>query len=124
MIIPLLLLDAEVELASRSGEGVATRRMPLCDFFLAPGKTAIQPAELVTGVRFAAPGPGFVAGFKKFGARPAMDIAVVSVGIAGTCSKRALRQARGNKAQAARLLGIHRTRLRRRLSQLGLDGTD
>jgi DNA-binding NtrC family response regulator len=34
--------------------------------------------------------------------------------------RRALRQASGNKALAAKLLGIHRTRLLRRLEQLGL----
>ena len=34
---------------------------------------------------------------------------------------RALRRSKGNKAQAARLLGISRARLLRRLSQLGLD---
>jgi DNA-binding NtrC family response regulator len=35
---------------------------------------------------------------------------------------RALRKAKGNKAEAARLLGIARGRLLRRLSQLGLEG--
>jgi DNA-binding NtrC family response regulator len=34
--------------------------------------------------------------------------------------QRALRRARGNKAQAARLLGVPRPRLLRRLTQLGL----
>ncbi len=37
---------------------------------------------------------------------------------------RAMQRARGNKARAARLLGINRQRLLRRLSQLGLDGKD
>ena len=36
--------------------------------------------------------------------------------------QRAMNRAKGNKAQAARLLGIHRARLLRRLSQLALDG--
>lgn len=36
--------------------------------------------------------------------------------------RRAMRRARGNKAKAARLLGISRPRLLRRWSQLGLDG--
>jgi DNA-binding NtrC family response regulator len=34
---------------------------------------------------------------------------------------RSLAQAKGNKAQAARMLGISRARLLRRVSQLGLD---
>ncbi len=37
--------------------------------------------------------------------------------------RRALRQAKGNRAQAARLLGISRTRLLRRLATLGLEDT-
>jgi DNA-binding NtrC family response regulator len=41
--------------------------------------------------------------------------------IEGELIRRALQQARGNKAQAARLLGIHRARLLRRMAQLGLD---
>ncbi len=36
--------------------------------------------------------------------------------------QRALRQARGNKAQAARLLGLPRARLLRKLTQFGLEG--
>jgi DNA-binding NtrC family response regulator len=36
--------------------------------------------------------------------------------------QRALRQSAGNKAQAAKLLGINRARLLRRLEQLGLIG--
>jgi DNA-binding NtrC family response regulator len=35
--------------------------------------------------------------------------------------RRALRQARGNKTQAAKLLGLNRARLHRRVAQLGLD---
>ena len=38
--------------------------------------------------------------------------------------QRAIRQARGNKTQAARLLGVHRARLLRRLNQLGLEPSD
>jgi CO/xanthine dehydrogenase FAD-binding subunit len=81
MIPPLLLLDAEVELASRSEGRFIRRRLPLCDFFLGPGKTRREPNEVLTHVRFDAPGEGFVASFRKFGTRPAMDIAVVSIAL-------------------------------------------
>lgn len=94
MIIPLLLLDAEVELACWSGEGLATRSMPLHDLFAGPGQTNIRPAEILTAIRFSAPAPGFVAGFRKFGARPAMDIAISSVGISGTRKGHSLRDVR------------------------------
>lgn len=81
MILPLLLLDAEVELASRSKGALARRRLPLCDFFLGPGKTRLEPTEVLTHVHFDAPGESFVASFRKFGTRPAMDIAVVSIAL-------------------------------------------
>jgi CO/xanthine dehydrogenase FAD-binding subunit len=83
MIIPLLLLDAEVELACWSKGKVESRRMPLSEFFTGPGQTRILPTEILTSVRFSVPGRDFIAAFRKFGARPAMDISVVSVGVAG-----------------------------------------
>lgn len=94
MIIPMLLLEAEVELASWVDAGVKTRSLPLGDFFVGPGETKILPTEIATAVLFAAPPRGFVAGFRKFGARPAMDIAVVSVGIAGLRENGALSDVR------------------------------
>jgi CO/xanthine dehydrogenase FAD-binding subunit len=78
MAIPLLLLDAEVELHSDT-----PRWVPLPDFFLGPGKTCLKPTEILTHIRFEVPPDGFRARFAKFGTRPALDIAVVSVGLAG-----------------------------------------
>ncbi len=83
MIIPLLLLDAEVELASWRNACVVRRRVPLCDFFTGPGKTRIEGDEILTAVEFPVPKPHTVGRFCKFGTRPALDIAVVSVGLAG-----------------------------------------
>jgi CO/xanthine dehydrogenase FAD-binding subunit len=94
MIIPLLLLDAELELASWSENQVVTRAVPLRDFFTGPGETRLQPAEIMSHIRFAVPPEGFVAGFRKFGVRPAMDIAVVSLGIAGRLEGERWRDAR------------------------------
>lgn len=94
MIIPLLLLDAVVETASWKGGKVSRRKTPLCDFFKGPGKTKLGPKELLTRVSFPVPGKDFVSVFKKFGARPALDISVVSIGIAGRRENGALRQAR------------------------------
>ena len=68
--------------------------MALRDFFVGPGATQVLPTELLTAIEFAVPGTGFVAGFRKFGVRPAMDIAVVSVGIAGMREDHALRDTR------------------------------
>lgn len=80
MIVPLLLLDAEVELASTAGR----RMLPLCNFFTGPGKTRRERNELLTAIYFPIPPVGFAAGFRKFGTRPAMDISIVSVGVAAT----------------------------------------
>jgi len=88
MIIPLLLLDAEVELASWRNGRLAHRVVPLCDFFVGPGKTRIKADEMMTCVLFGLPKARTVGEFRKFGTRPALDIAVVSVGIAGVKEKR------------------------------------
>ncbi len=94
MIIPFLLLDAEVELACWRDDALSTRRVPLCEFFAGPGQTTIDPDELLTAVVFAVPDARFVARFEKFGMRPALDIAVVSVGIGGVLDGGALTGAR------------------------------
>jgi CO/xanthine dehydrogenase FAD-binding subunit len=83
MIIPLLLLNAAVELASWQDGAVQERLVPLDEFFTAPGKTVKQDHELLTAVVFAKPAPGFVARFRKPGPRPALEIATVSIGVAG-----------------------------------------
>jgi CO/xanthine dehydrogenase FAD-binding subunit len=74
---PLLVLDAEVELASRSG----TRRVPLDDFLVGVRQTLRQPDELLTAVRWPVPPPHSAAAFYKIGLRKADAIAVVSVAV-------------------------------------------
>ncbi len=78
---PLLVLDAAVDLCCWRDEAVQTRRVPLADFFLAPGKTVRRPEELLTAVVFARPAAGFVARFRKAGPRPALEISTVSVAL-------------------------------------------
>jgi len=94
LIVPLLLLDADVELACWADGKVATRSIPLGEFFVGPGKTQIQANEILTATTFTLPERNYVAQFEKFGARPALDISVVSVGIAGVREKGSLRGAR------------------------------
>lgn len=86
LAIPLILLDAEVELASWVGSQPVTRTVPISEFFTGPGKSRLEAHEILTAIRFPAPAGDFVADFVKFGARPALDIAVVSIGIAGRWS--------------------------------------
>jgi len=83
MIIPLLLLDASVELVSWLGGAAETRLVSLGDFFTGPGKTVMRDTELLTAVVFGKPAPSFVARFRKPGPRPALEIATVSIGIGG-----------------------------------------
>jgi CO/xanthine dehydrogenase FAD-binding subunit len=94
MLVPLLVLDAEVELASKPNGSLTRRRMPLAEFFVGPGKTKRGPAELLAGVRIALPPANHYASFFKFGTRPALDISTISIGIAGTLNKSALSNVR------------------------------
>ncbi len=94
MIIPLLLLDAEAVLASWSGESVASRRLPIAEFFAGPGATHKRDDELLAAIEFAVPESAFVAGFYKSGPRPALEISTISLGIAGILKDDALHAAR------------------------------
>lgn len=84
----LLALDAEIELSNQKGK----RRLPLDEFFIHVRRTARQPDELVTALRWPAPGPGTAYAFYKLGLRKADAISVVSVAVmievaAGICQK-------------------------------------
>jgi carbon-monoxide dehydrogenase medium subunit len=71
---PLLVAEAEVELASREG----TRKVPLSELFVAPGETRVRPGEIVTALIVDGPAPRARALFFKQG-RVAMDIALASL---------------------------------------------
>ena len=83
MCIPLLLLDAVVELASWAEGSVSIRMVALSDFFTGPGKSVLQADELLTAIEFNQPVAGFKASFQKSGPRPALEISTVSMGVAG-----------------------------------------
>jgi CO/xanthine dehydrogenase FAD-binding subunit len=93
-LIPLLVLDASVELASMPEAKLYRHSMPLSTFFVGPGKTRKSLCELVTGVRIPLPAPGHVARFFKLGTRPALDISTISIGVAGTLKDGVLSNAR------------------------------
>lgn len=94
MINPLLVLDAEVELARWHDGTVATRRVAMTDFFLSPRQTAKRDDELLTAVFFTRPATNFVACFRKSGPRPALEISTVSVGIGGRLDNGVFRDVR------------------------------
>lgn len=83
MVIPLMCLDAEVELASWKDGAIETRRVALAEMFTGPGRTVRAPGELLTAVEFDTPKKGFHAVFCKTGPRPALEIALVSLALAG-----------------------------------------
>ncbi|CAG0958964.1 aerobic carbon-monoxide dehydrogenase medium subunit [Burkholderiales bacterium] len=93
-LVPLLVLDAEAELASKPDGRVQFRRVPLSAFFSGPGRTARAPDELLCAIRLPRPPAGFVGRFYKAGLRPALDISAISIGIGGVPGGRALGQAR------------------------------
>lgn len=93
-LVPLMVLGAHVELASKPDDTLFRRSIPLPEFFVGPGKTRLAPAELLTAVRIPIPPKGFVARFHKFGTRPALDISAISIGIAGVLKDGTLSQVR------------------------------
>jgi len=74
---PLLIADAEVELASRAG----SRRMPLAEFFIGVRKTQLKPGELIKTVYFPVVSAQCKFGYYKLGLRKADAISVVSVAV-------------------------------------------
>jgi len=121
---PLLIIDAEVELASARG----THRMPLDAFLLGNRRTALAPDEILTAVLAPAPKPTLRSAFLKLGARRYLVISIVMVAVAldiesgavsdariaiGACSATARRM----PAAERRLVGaIARTGLGQRLA--------
>jgi CO/xanthine dehydrogenase FAD-binding subunit len=75
---PLLVFGAWAEAASVEG----TRTLPLAELFVGPGKTALEPGELLTGVTIPAPSStaettSVGSAYLRLDYRQAMEIAVV-----------------------------------------------
>ncbi len=93
-LVPLLALDAQVVLAGKPNGVLAARTMPLAEFFVGPGRTKREPAELLTAVDIPLPPADFVSEFFKFGTRPALDISTISIGLGAVRNGRTLRSVR------------------------------
>jgi len=78
-LVPLLALNARVVLASKPNGTLQTRRVPLAEFLLGPGRTCRAPAELLAAVEVPLPPAGFAGEFYKHGTRPGLDIAAISI---------------------------------------------
>jgi CO/xanthine dehydrogenase FAD-binding subunit len=75
---PLLILDAEVELASRRG----TRRLALDVFINGARSTLLAPGEVMTAIITPLPSPTMRSAFFKLGARRYLVISIVMVAVA------------------------------------------
>jgi CO/xanthine dehydrogenase FAD-binding subunit len=95
---PLLIEDAEIELASVRG----TRRLPLAEFLVGVKRTALAPDELIVAVRVAPAGGAQT--FMKVGPRNAMVIAVCSLAVAVDRERDEVRAAFGSCAPVATLV--------------------
>jgi carbon-monoxide dehydrogenase medium subunit len=79
----------------------ATREIPAEAFCTGPGKTVLQPDELLVGFRFPRPSPRSGASYLRFIPRNEMDIAVVGVGVSVVLDERNDRCIRARIALAA-----------------------
>ena len=71
----LLAFDAQCSIAGPDGE----RSLPLTEFFQGPGRTALNPGEILTGLTLPSPLPNSGSLYIKHSPRGAMDIATVGV---------------------------------------------
>jgi CO/xanthine dehydrogenase FAD-binding subunit len=72
---PMLVYGAVVELVGPAG----TRRAPLGDFILGPGRTALGPAELVSAVELPLPDRPRGSAFARMTRRRGVDLATVNL---------------------------------------------
>jgi CO/xanthine dehydrogenase FAD-binding subunit len=73
----LYCLDAVVEIFGPQG----SRRVPIADFFIGPGKTPLKPGEFVTAVHLPPAPAQSAAAFNKLGRTKIGDISTVSVAV-------------------------------------------
>ena len=74
---PLLIYNSSLLLRSKNGD----RIVPLCDFFVGPGKTLLESGELVVEIQLRPPELPTASKFLKFGKRRAMAISVASTAV-------------------------------------------
>jgi CO/xanthine dehydrogenase FAD-binding subunit len=74
----LIALRAVCRVDSAAG----TRRIPVEDFCLAPGRNALQPGELLVALQLPPPGAASGSHYLRFIPRNEMDIAVAGAGVA------------------------------------------
>ncbi len=79
--VPLIALDAVLDIATSAPNGTIIRQVPVTEFFTGPGATVLSPGDVLVAVRFKALPKETFSAWNKFGTRPSMEIAVASVGV-------------------------------------------
>lgn len=93
-LVPLLALDARVVLAAKPNGALETRRVPLGEFLLGPGRTCRTSAELLVAIEVPLPPAGFAGEFYKHGTRPGLDISAISIAAGARREGKLLRDVR------------------------------
>jgi len=75
----LLVLEAEAIIFGPRGQ----RTVPLAEFFIGPGKTVLEPGEILTAVHVPLPPAGNAGRYLKLGRTRIGDIAVIGVAVFG-----------------------------------------
>lgn len=79
----LYVLDAELVLRSREG----SRQLPIREFILGPGRTALRPGEILTALRVRRDHGYTLQHFEKVGQRQAHAIAIASLAVCATLAE-------------------------------------
>ncbi len=97
--VPLIVSDALLEIAVPGREEAG--EVPACDFFTGPGETVLRSGELLVGIRIPLNRGANFSDYRKFGTRPAMEIAVVSVGVSMVVDNKTTEGAAASKVRVA-----------------------
>jgi carbon-monoxide dehydrogenase medium subunit len=73
----LLVLDAQVRILGPGGE----RTVPITEFWTGPGRTVLNPGEIVTTVHMPTPAEATRSFYYKLAVRKAMDLAMVGIAV-------------------------------------------
>ena len=82
LLVPLIALGAEVALVSKADGALHSRRMPVEEFVIGPGASKLGDTEILTFVHIPSQ-DGAAGAFRKFGPRPALEIAIAAVAVTG-----------------------------------------
>ena len=80
--VPLLAMNAQVELTSKRGK----RTVAMSEFYVPPEKslineTVVQPGELITGIFVPAPEHGTRSAYQKYGEKESFDWPLADAGV-------------------------------------------